>query len=64
MKGPTITINMDKPCAECGKGGAANSGICLQCTVKALDRRPMKSAAGKAVARRIQGSLPARKPHD
>jgi len=46
---PTITINMDKECAECGKGGAADSGICLHCTSRAITGRVMKSQEAKAV---------------
>jgi uncharacterized membrane protein YvbJ len=49
----TITINMDKKCAECGKGGAVDSGICIGCTSKALSGRVMKSPTGKAVQRRF-----------
>jgi hypothetical protein len=49
----TITINMDKKCVECGKGGAADSGICLGCTTKALQGKPMKSPTGRAVAQRF-----------
>lgn len=50
---PTITINLDKKCGECGKGGAADSGICMSCTTKAISGRSMKSAAGRAVQDRF-----------
>lgn len=33
---PTITINMDVPCAECGKGGATANGRCLECLTKEI----------------------------
>lgn len=51
---PTITIQMDKQCAECKKttGVAANS-LCLQCTTKAIQGKRMKSAQGAAVAARF-----------
>ena len=49
----TITVDMDKRCAECGKGGAVPSGLCLACTTKALKGKPMRSQAGKAVAKRF-----------
>lgn len=49
---PTITINMDKKCAECGKGGAADNGICLKCTTKAMGPNPMRSAQGRQVQQR------------
>lgn len=28
---PTITINLDKKCANCGKGGAAQGDFCMGC---------------------------------
>lgn len=49
---PTVTIDLDKKCAECGKGGAVASGICLECTTKAIQGKPMRSAIGRAVAAR------------
>ena len=54
MTAPTITINMDKKCSECGKPGASDSGICLSCATKAITGRVMKSQAGKAVAARFK----------
>lgn len=42
-----IVINLDTPCAECGQGGAAESGICLGCTARALNGGRMKSEAGR-----------------
>lgn len=57
MNIPTITINLDAKCAECGRGGAAASGICLRCTSKALGPKPLKSAIGRAVQRRNAESL-------
>ncbi len=56
---PTITIDMDKKCAECGKGGAVGNGLCLSCTTKAIRREPMKTATGKAVQRNALGHLDA-----
>jgi hypothetical protein len=50
---PTVTINLDKKCAECGKGGAAENGICLHCTNKAIQGKRMNSAQGRAVAARF-----------
>jgi hypothetical protein len=49
---PTITFDLDKKCAECGKRGAAASGICLDCTTKAITNKTMKSEIGRAVQRR------------
>lgn len=31
---PTIEINMDKECSRCGKLGAAQNGLCLDCIAK------------------------------
>jgi NMD protein affecting ribosome stability and mRNA decay len=45
---PTITVNMDKKCSFCGKGGAVaenRAGLCMSCIVKAIrakNRRPKK----------------------
>lgn len=51
----TITIDLDKKCAECGKGGAVPNGLCLKCTSKAFDpRAKMKTSVGRAVQRRWQ----------
>lgn len=54
---PTFTVNLDAKCAECGKGGALPSGICLDCTTKAIQGRPMKSPQGKAVAERFRQNV-------
>jgi len=58
----TLTINMDKKCAECGKPGAANSGICMRCATKAISGKTMKSPQGRAVQQRMAAILPPRKP--
>ena len=49
----TLTIDMDKRCAECGKPGATGSGICLPCATKAMSGKAMRSLAGQAVQRRF-----------
>jgi hypothetical protein len=56
-----ITIDLDRKCAECGKGGAAPSGICLKCITKAMGEKPMKSAEGVAVRARINATLTRKK---
>lgn len=48
----TITIDLDKKCAECGGKGAHPSGLCSACTTKAIQRRTMKSQEGRAVQKR------------
>ena len=54
MAGLTINVDLNKKCAECGKGGAVDNGICLKCTSNAISgKKPMKSAQGKAVADRF-----------
>jgi hypothetical protein len=58
MKGVTINVRMGVKCAECRKGGAMDSGICLRCAAKAFSDKPMKSAVGQAVQRRMQKHQP------
>lgn len=35
---PTLTIDEDKECPQCGKPGSVNNGLCLKCGVKKLER--------------------------
>ena len=50
----TITINLDKLCAECRKPGAAGSGLCIRCVTRAMNqKRKMWSAEGRSVQRRL-----------
>jgi hypothetical protein len=51
---PTITINMDAKCDECGKGGRSGNGLCLSCTTKAIQGKPMRSPQGRMVAMRFK----------
>lgn len=54
----TLNINMDHQCKECGKAGATDSGICLNCGRKAMDpKHRMKSLAGKIVQSRWNKSF-------
>lgn len=56
----TVTIDLDKKCAECGKGGAVPNGLCLKCTTKAVyTTKPIKSAQARAV--RARGVSPLHK---
>lgn len=56
MSGLTITIDPNKKCAECGNGGATDSGICLPCATKAIQGKPMRSTVGKMVQQRFRAS--------
>ena len=48
-----IVIDMDRDCAECGKGGALPTDLCLRCTTKAIEgKRPMKSWQGQGMRNR------------
>jgi hypothetical protein len=58
----TINVSMDRKCAECRRGGATDSGICLGCTAKAMGRKPLRSAVGRAVQRRVHAVLDAGRP--
>lgn len=49
----TITVDMDKKCAECGNPGAVDNGLCMGCTTKAIAGEAMKSKIGKAVQGRF-----------
>ena len=51
---PTISIDLDKKCEECRHSGAAENGLCLPCTTKAIQGKPMTSYAGRAVASRFR----------
>ena len=54
MANVVLNINMDAKCAECRRGGATKSGLCLGCCAKAMDpKRKMRSAEGQSVQRRI-----------
>jgi hypothetical protein len=49
-----VSIDLDKKCAECGKDGACQSGICLKCTSKMMfGKKPMKSAYGRGLQRQF-----------
>jgi hypothetical protein len=54
MTAPTITLDLDRICAECRRPGATSTGICLDCTVEAIDGKPMRSAAAVAVQQHWQ----------
>jgi uncharacterized protein (UPF0335 family) len=54
---PTITVDMDKLCAECGQGGAVDNGLCMACTTKAIAGEKMASKTGKAVQQRFHGKV-------
>jgi hypothetical protein len=47
MSDLTISIDMDKKCGECGKGGATQNGLCLDCVTRVVEGKPMRSAMGK-----------------
>jgi len=36
MANAEISINLDKKCVRCGKGGATQNGLCLACITKAI----------------------------
>lgn len=52
-----ITIDMDKKCVECNKGGAMASQLCLKCTSKAISGKPMKTWQGQAVYKRFRENM-------
>lgn len=48
-----ININLDRRCAECRRPGAADNGLCLPCSTKAITGGKMKSPAGIAAQQRM-----------
>ena len=50
----TITIDQNKKCLECGKGGATENGLCLNCTSKALEGKPMKTRVGQSISKKFR----------
>lgn len=55
MTTPTVTIDMSKECVECGKGGAADNGLCLKCMSGAvMGVRAMNSPVARRIAKRFQ----------
>jgi len=34
-----MNIDTDEPCKQCGKGGAVNHGICLECATKNITKK-------------------------
>ena len=57
-----VHIDMDKRCAECGKGGATDSGICLRCATQAISGKAMRSREGQIVQRRLAKLRPPKAP--
>jgi stalled ribosome alternative rescue factor ArfA len=57
MASATITISMEKKCVNCSKGGACDNGLCLSCTADAINGKPMKTAAGRAIKSIIRNTL-------
>lgn len=54
---PTITIDMDKKCKECGHGGATPSGFCMGCVAKAIGGKTMKTVEGRAFKKVVEADL-------
>ena len=61
MNQPVFRIDLDKKCVECGKPGTADNTLCLGCTTKAVQGKPMRSAAGRLVAMRFADLKKARR---
>jgi len=53
----TINVREDRKCAECRKGFATDSGLCLTCVAKATRPKPMSSAVGRAVQQRMRNAF-------
>lgn len=53
----TINVDMDKRCLECGKKGAVNDALCLDCITRAIEGKSMKSEFGKRYAQRVKADI-------
>ena len=54
MSKNVIEINMDKPCARCGKGGATQGGLCLECvSKKIIEKIKSERSAANAIRKRV-----------
>jgi len=49
-----INIDMDRRCVECGKPGACDSGICMDCATKVMGNKPLKSATANEIRSRLR----------
>lgn len=54
MASYNIDIDIDKKCAECRKGGATGSGVCLGCAAKVLGSGRLKSPEARALRVRMR----------
>lgn len=50
----TINIDLDKKCIECGKKGACDNGLCLDCVSRAISGKPMKTSVGQKIAKKFR----------
>lgn len=58
MSEHTINISFDAKCAECGKPGACDNGLCMRCISKSMNPAArMKSDTGRAVQDRWERIL-------
>jgi hypothetical protein len=57
MRLPTVTINLDAKCADCGKGGRLPNTLCLSCTTAAISGKRLKTRHGRHVAQALRQRL-------
>lgn len=60
----TINIDMDRKCDKCGKPGATDSGICLDCAAKRIGDyhiTPRQNKVLTKISERVSGLLQERK---
>jgi hypothetical protein len=50
-----IDIDMDSSCAECEESGALGSGVCMDCAIKVMGGKKLKSDIAKNMRARIIG---------
>lgn len=58
MAVPTININMDARCSQCGEKGAAPNGLCLKCVTKRITRGGiMSEIKAKVIVDKLQATV-------
>ena len=49
MSIPTLTINMDKKCPQCGHKGVCGNGLCMECGMKKYERKQAMKIGDKTI---------------
>ena len=55
-----LTVDLDKPCILCGREGAVNNGLCLECLNKNLSRIMDARKQGRKIG--VEDLTPSKRP--